>query len=307
MASEAPKMEVTVDGKQYPVVDGKISVDGKDKFVSMDGKVYDTAKKRDKRDWNLTCNFEFIKGAAGDINALTEKRVAKPGQIKDGWPVNIEGCENIEICILDICEQVQINEVKNCKIFVGPCTSAVLVNQCEDCILTVATKQLRINESKNLHCNVWVENPPALDQCTGLTFAPFNGAYPTLPEKCEAAKLSTEFNNWKEAHDFTTNPSPDAFKYLPAESYPAEWVVEIEGMGPATNPISKDAPSRHFDEDGMEVHNIADMQKGVAAVQVTEAEATTAPVPPPANTEAASALPPAPPAGGPAPPAPPPN
>ena len=71
-----------------------------------------------------------------------------PGTI-DGQMFVIEDCEDTELVVMDHCEQVQIDNVKNSKIFIGACESSIFIRNCENCTFYVACRQLRLREVKN--------------------------------------------------------------------------------------------------------------------------------------------------------------
>jgi len=61
-----------------------------------------------------------------------ETYLKPPGSCKTKWPklgisVEVECCEDCSIYILDVCEQVQIAECRNCRVVVGPCVGSAFV------------------------------------------------------------------------------------------------------------------------------------------------------------------------------------
>ena len=81
-------------------------------FKTPDGKEFTS-----KAEWSdyMMATFYSFKNVKG------EKPAPKlPGTI-DGQMIDIDDCENAELVVIDHCEQVQIDEVKNSRVFVGAC------------------------------------------------------------------------------------------------------------------------------------------------------------------------------------------
>ncbi len=71
-------------------------------------------------------------------------------------PFNITNVNNCTVMLLDHSNQIQIDKVKNSKVFVGPCCESVFIRDCRDCVFTVACKQLRTRDCVNCVFNLYV-------------------------------------------------------------------------------------------------------------------------------------------------------
>ena len=80
-------------------------------FKAPDGKVFENRKEW--RDY-MVLNFYSFKNKVNEPEPL----IKLPGSI-DGQMFDIENCENSTLVILDHTEQVQIDEVVKCKVFIG--------------------------------------------------------------------------------------------------------------------------------------------------------------------------------------------
>ena len=124
-----------------------------------------------------------------------------PGSI-GGQMYDIADCEDTELVVMDHCEQVQIDQVKNSKIFVGACESSMFIRNCEDCTFYIACRQLRLREVKNCKFFCFSTAEVHIEYSSGCQFAPFNGGYPGQAEHLEAAKLPyTSHNLWYDIFD----------------------------------------------------------------------------------------------------------
>ena len=88
-------------------------------FKTPDGKEF--TSKAEWRDYMMATFYSFkgVKGGKPDPKM--------PGTI-DGQMFDIADCEDAELVVMDHCEQVQIDEVKNCRVLWvlvrAPCLSA---------------------------------------------------------------------------------------------------------------------------------------------------------------------------------------
>ena len=95
---------------------------------------------------------------------------------------------------LDHSDQVQVDVLKNCQVFIGPSCESVFIRDCEgallllhrrlligrvtDCVFTVACKQLRTRDCHRCTIFLYSKTEPVIETSSGLKFGPFNGAYP---------------------------------------------------------------------------------------------------------------------------------
>ena len=70
-------------------------------------------------------------------NRQGESLTKFPGNI-NGQPFDIADLNGCEVMLLDHCDQVQIDNVQNCRVFIGPSSESVFVRNCTGCIFTIA-------------------------------------------------------------------------------------------------------------------------------------------------------------------------
>ena len=116
-----------------------------------------------------------------------ETYLKPPGSCKTKWPdvgisVEVECCEDCNIYILDVCEQVQIAECKNCRVIVGPCVGSVFLLDSVGCTFSIAAKQVRLRDVTDSELRVFSPSKEAVvvESCSGLTFRSWDVAYPQL-------------------------------------------------------------------------------------------------------------------------------
>ncbi len=124
-----------------------------------------------------------------------------PGSIQ-GKPFVIDNCQKCKILLIDHCDQVQINDVSDSKIFIGASSGSIFIGNCTNCTFTIACKQLRARDCKECIINLYCKTEPALETSTDMKFGPFNGAYPGHKKDMLLADLDPSVNKWQAVHDF---------------------------------------------------------------------------------------------------------
>jgi len=81
----------------------------------------------------------------------------------NGQPFDIAECRDCEITILDHCDQVQIDDVVGCKIFIGASCGSIFLRGCRDCTFTMACKQFRTRDCENCSVNLYCMTEPIIE------------------------------------------------------------------------------------------------------------------------------------------------
>jgi hypothetical protein len=145
-----------------------------------------------------------------------------PGTI-DGQMFVIEDCEDTELVVMDHCEQVQIDNVKNSKIFIGACESSIFIRNCENCTFYVACRQLRLREVVNSTFYSFSTAEVHIEYSNTCKFAPFNGGYPDQSAHFKVAKLPLDHNLWYDIFDHNDPEKTGSNWSLLPESAYQEW------------------------------------------------------------------------------------
>ena len=111
-------------------------------------------------------------------------------------------CEGCELVVADRCDQVQIDVLKSCKVFVGASSEAVFVRNCSDSVFYLACKQLRTRDCVNCTFYLYAQTEPIIETSTGMKFAPFKGGYAEQAAHMAAANLNPAINLWWGLFDF---------------------------------------------------------------------------------------------------------
>jgi Tubulin binding cofactor C len=185
-------------------------------FKTPDGKEFNT--RAEWRDYMMLTFYSF-KDKKNEAAPL----VKKPGEI-DGQMFDIADCENSTLVIMDYCEQVQIDQVKNCRIFIGACASSIFIRNCENCTFYTSCRQLRLREVVNSTFYIYSMAEVHIEYSNAVKFAPFNGGYPEQLSHMNAAKLDPKYNLWYDIFDHN-DPAKDGLNWslLPEAEYEQPW------------------------------------------------------------------------------------
>lgn len=157
-------------------------------FKAKDGKEF--ATRAEWRDYMMATFFSW----KNVVNA-PEPLIRNPGDI-DGQMYDIGDCEGSTLVIMDTCEQVQIDQVKNCRIFIGACASSIFIRNCENCVFYTCCRQLRLREVTQSTFYIYSMAEVHIEYSNTLKFAPFNGGYPEHAQHMAASKLDCSHNLW---------------------------------------------------------------------------------------------------------------
>lgn len=129
-----------------------------------------------------------------------EPLIKKPGEI-DGQMFDIADCSGVTIVLMDHCEQVQIDQVKNSRIFIGACTSSIFIRNCENCVFYTCCRQLRLRDVSKCDFYIYSMSEVHIEFTSDVRFAPFNGGYPEHESHLKIAQLDTSHNLWYDIFD----------------------------------------------------------------------------------------------------------
>ncbi|EQC38961.1 hypothetical protein SDRG_03916 [Saprolegnia diclina VS20] len=240
-------------------------------FTASDGTEFED---RDEwRKYEFATNFTF--------KAKKDETLMKlPGQIA-GQPFDIADLEGCQVLLLDHCDQVQIDNLVNCRVFIGPSSESVFVRNCTNCVFTVACKQLRTRDCSQCHLFLYSLTDPIIETSTQMVFAPFNGAYHGLRSHFASANLEPENNHWANVYDFN-DPDKTGENWRLVQDAVEPWVIPLEQLvadaeafGPCENPVPANAtPITHAEDPSLQSFSIDTSQQDAQAHIEAVAEST---------------------------------
>lgn len=97
---------------------------------------------------------------------------------------------------------VHLHNLTNCTIICGPVHRSALIERCTGCNLVLACHQLRLHSSTDCRLYLHVASTPIIEDCSGISMAPYALRYPTLSDDVTASGLNWERNLWDRIQDF---------------------------------------------------------------------------------------------------------
>lgn len=108
---------------------------------------------------------------------------------------------------------LHLKRIHGCEILCGPVSSSVFVDQCTNSTLAFPCQQLRTHTTTDTRVYLHVTSRAIVEDCSGVSFAPFSWSYPGLEEDFAVSGLDRERNNWDQVDDFNWlaagTPSPN--------------------------------------------------------------------------------------------------
>lgn len=108
---------------------------------------------------------------------------------------------------------LHLKHIDSCEILCGPVSSSVFVDQCRNSTLVFPCQQLRTHNTEDTQVYLHVTSRAIIEDCHGVSFAPFSWSYPTLDKDFAISGLNQDRNNWRQVDDFNWlaagTPSPN--------------------------------------------------------------------------------------------------
>ena len=94
----------------------------------------------------------------------------------------LQDLERCNVQLLSTSRALWIRNLKGCHVFAVPVSGSIYVTECEDCVLHLGSRQLRIHTSSRVDFYAHVNSHPIIEQCEALRFAP----------ACDKAKMPVD-------------------------------------------------------------------------------------------------------------------
>ncbi|BDA47074.1 probable protein XRP2 at N-terminal half [Coccomyxa sp. Obi] len=167
-------------------------------------------------------------------NATGEVFTKLPGTI-NGESVVLKNLTDCSVYLLDYSGEVEVSNVVNSQIFIGPVDGPAMFDNVKQCQISVASQQFQARNSSDTEYALYCATKPTIEHSHNLRFTCWMGAYPGLTEHFHKANLDPKVNQWDKVHDVSPEEGEGTnFELLDAIEY---WEVPIEGGPPPDNPV----------------------------------------------------------------------
>eukprot|EP01017_Pseudomicrothorax_dubius_P002225 TRINITY_DN0_c974_g1_i1.p1 TRINITY_DN0_c974_g1~~TRINITY_DN0_c974_g1_i1.p1 ORF type:complete len:119 (+),score=19.38 TRINITY_DN0_c974_g1_i1:349-705(+) len=95
-----------------------------------------------------------------------------------------------------------LKKLNRCKIYAGPVSGSVFVNEVLNSEVNIAAQQLRIHNSEDTTFRTYVVSDTIIEHSTRLRFGPYSHLYDLLNSDLEASGFKEKPNNWAVIKDF---------------------------------------------------------------------------------------------------------
>lgn len=148
-----------------------------------------------------------------------EVLVKEAGSI-NGEQFNIEECKDCDIFLFDYIATIFIDYCENCRIFVGPVESSIFIRNCKNCNFVIPCQQFRCRDCSDCKLALFSATEPVIETSVEMQFACFDFFYFSLREQLANAGLKVVNNKWWQIHDFNKNADKPNWSILPLEDVP---------------------------------------------------------------------------------------
>mmetsp|Transcript_77261 Transcript_77261/g.226586 ORF Transcript_77261/g.226586 Transcript_77261/m.226586 type:complete len:345 (-) Transcript_77261:147-1181(-) len=134
-----------------------------------------------------------------------------------GEQFNIEECKDCDIFLFDHIATAFVDQCVGCRIFVGPVESSVFLRDCRSCDLVIACQQFRSRDCTECRCALLCTTEPIIETSSCMQFACFDFGYFSLRQQLERAGLKLWNNKWWQIYDFNKEADKSNWELLPQE------------------------------------------------------------------------------------------
>lgn len=151
------------------------------------------------------------------ISSRTGEVIVKQAGSIGGEQFNIEECKGCDIFLLDHLACAFIDYCEDCRIFVGPVESSVMLRNCTSCSLVIACQQFRSRDCQDCRTALMCATEPIIETSANMQFACFDFMYFSLRDQLARAGLRLWNNKWWQVYDFNKDMDRPNWGLLPQE------------------------------------------------------------------------------------------
>merc|ERR1712142_402528 len=123
----------------------------------------------------------------------TRKQSLHVSQNLDHRVVGLFRLDDCDVLLRGSPSAMHVRHLRRCRVF---------VDRCENCVFVLACQQLRIHTTIDTSFHIHVTSKAIVEDCSSVSFAPYNLEYPGLNEDYATSGLDKTRNNWSAVDDF---------------------------------------------------------------------------------------------------------
>ncbi|XP_041671257.1 tubulin-specific chaperone C [Cheilinus undulatus] len=164
-----------------------------------------------------------VKCGFSNMNDVSLTKTAEEIQKQD---VLLSHLTNCKVHLFGSPSTLHLKHIDRCEILCGPVSSSVFIDECKNSTLAFPCQQLRTHNTTDTQVYLHVTSRAIIEDCRGVSFAPFSWSYPTLEEDFAVSGLDQNLNNWDQVDDFNWlaagTPSPN-WTVIPEADRKTNW------------------------------------------------------------------------------------
>lgn len=150
---------------------------------------------------DLSVGERVLENQSDQILELVSDR-SNGESIDDGKDVRLSNLERCTISIFDVMGAIRMNDLKDCTVYAGPVAGSAFFENCINCTLVVASRQIRIHDSIGCDFYLQVSSNPIVEDCSGIRVSKYHMSYTDIEDHFKVSGLDRSSNYWDNVQDF---------------------------------------------------------------------------------------------------------
>jgi hypothetical protein len=146
------------------------------------------------------------------IRGIRSSIIVRDLKHQNAEEIMLENLTDCKVFLKGICRALYMHNLKSCEVYSGPITSSALIEEVENCVLMLASHQIRIHQTKRTDLYLRVRSRPIVEYTREVRVAPYAFTYEGIKEDLIEASLQEETGLWQSVDDFRwlrAIPSPN--------------------------------------------------------------------------------------------------
>jgi len=176
----------------------------KKKFGFKGKKQQTVAKTEDKVDSKpaKTPSKLFNNSNDHSVSSKIGERIELFNSDVDCKDVNLSDLSDCVVIIKGHPSTLHMTNISNTTVLSGPVATSVFIEGCKSSTLSLSCQQLRTHSTTDTSIYLHVTSKAIIEDCTDVSFAPYDWSYEGMEDDFKAAGLDRGVNNWSQVGDF---------------------------------------------------------------------------------------------------------
>lgn len=122
-----------------------------------------------------------------------------------GQQVQLWNLKRCKVFVFDPLDSMTVDDVFDSELVVAACEGSVFLRNCKNMTVYIACKQLRLRDCENLDIRLFATTDPVVEKSHRISFKPFNIRAPGMIAGFKSARLDPAINRFVHVYDFTAD------------------------------------------------------------------------------------------------------